>query len=524
MSDRSKIITIGAENNSAGNKRIAKNTFFLYIRLAIVLVISLYTSRVVLRTLGVVDYGIYNVVAGFVSMFSLLSTSLTTAVQRFYNYEKGKLGTAGMQPVFITSIYIQIIIALIVILFAETIGLWYVENKLVYPVERHTAVIVVYQAAIISLLFIIIQIPYSAAIIARERINYYAIVSIIDVVLKLVIAIVTPLFLKDNLVIYGILIACIALVNFLLYFIYSKRNFPELLFKKVFYREKFYEMLKFSGWNAVTGLSSTVMDQGINILMNSFFGPVINAARGIAFQIKSALLGFVMNITTATKPQLTEAYSSGNIQRSKQLMFTASKFLFLSFYIVALPIMWEINYVLHLWLGENVPEYTPIFVLLVLTATFIDILVTPINMLVSAVGDIALFNATCGFLGVSLIPISYLALKNGASPEMVFVLGIMISAITLISAIVIMRYKSPVKIYEYLKEVLLPLLLTVLITIFSPYLFISSLGESFSRFLLVAFVSVTFTIIFSYYVGLNKRERDFILSYAAKLLKRRPKI
>ena len=301
-----------------GNKRIAKNTLFLYIRLAIVLVISLYTSRVVLNTLGVVDYGIYNVVAGFVSMFALLSTSLTNAVRRFYNYEIGKNGTAGMQPIFITSIYIQVIIAVFILVLAETVGLWYINNKLVFPPERYTAVIVVYHAAIISLLFIVLQIPFSAAIIARERINYYAIVGIIDVLMKLVIAIITPYFSADNLIVYGSLLAGISFLDFLLYYIYARKSFPELQYVKQFDKKLFARMLKFSGWNAVNGFSGTVMDQGINLLMNAFFGPVVNAARAIAYQVKGALLGFVTNIITASSPQMTESYSSGNIERANK--------------------------------------------------------------------------------------------------------------------------------------------------------------------------------------------------------------
>lgn len=511
-------------DNNSGNKRIAKNTFLLYIRLVIVLVISLYTSRVVLNTLGVVDYGIYNVVAGFVSMFALLSTSLTNSVQRFYNYEIGKNGVKGMQSVYITSLYIQVIIALVILLIAETVGLWYIKNKLVYPIDRFGAVIVVYQAAIISLLFIVLQIPYSAAIIARERINYYALVSVVDVFLKLLIAMLTPLFSSDNLMVYGCLIAGISLINFLFYYIYSKHSFQELLFKRVFYKEKFYRMLKFSGWSAVNGFSTTVMDQGINILMNSFFGPVVNAARGIAYQIKGALLGFVMNITTAAKPQLTEAHASGNIARSKNLMFTVSKFLFISFYIVALPIIYEINYVLNLWLGDNVPEYTAIFVVLVLITTFIDILVTPINMLVSAVGDIALLNSTCGVLGILLIPISYIALVHGAQPEHVFYLGLLISIITFVSAIIILSIKTTVGIKEYFRNVVLPLGGTVLLTAWIPFIITNVWDVGFLRFVIVFSVSVLTVIVIGFYISLNKQEKTFLLTIIKRYLPKKKQL
>lgn len=500
-----------------GNKRIAKNTFLLYIRLAIVLVISLYTSRVVLNTLGVVDYGIYNVVAGFVSMFGLLSSSLTNSVRRFYNYKIGENGLAGMQSIYITSIYIQLIIAVFILITAETIGLWYINNKLVFPQERYVAVVVVYHVAIVSLLFVVLQIPYSAAIIARERIDYYAIVGIIDVGLKLIIAFITPIFALDNLMVYGFLIAAISFVNFLLYFLYSKREFPELRFKRFYDKNLFVKMLKFSGWNAVLGFSSTVMDQGINLLMNAFFGPIVNAARAIVYQVKGALLGFVMNITTASSPQLTESYSSGNVARANQLMLTVTKLIFLSLYIVALPIMYEIDFVLSLWLGKNVPDYTSVFLIIVLITALVDILVTPISMLVSAVGDIGLLNGTCGVLGLLWIPIAYFSLRNGAQAEQVLLIGLCISILTLASAVVIMQKKTTIRIPQYLQYTLLPLSGTVLLSFFIPYLLQLFFQQGFMRLAIITIVSVAWVLLVGLYVGLNSKERSFVLSYAGKI-------
>ena len=311
------------------NKRIAKNTLYLYIRLVFVLLISLYTSRVVLHALGVVDYGVYNVVAGFVSMLSLLSTSLTNAVQRFYNYEIGKNGREASQKVYISSLYIQIIIAVVILVLAETIGIWYIENKMVYPLERSDAVYVVYQAAVVALLLTVMQIPYTAAIIANERINYYAIIGVLDVVLKLVISLLIAYSSSDRLVIYGILMAAVSVADFIFYFIYAKHQFRELKYKRVFYKDVFTKMLSFSGWHALNGFSQTIKNQGVNMIMNFFLGPAVNAARGISYQIKSALLGFVMNITTAAQPQMIESYSKGDIGRSERLFFSVSKIIYL---------------------------------------------------------------------------------------------------------------------------------------------------------------------------------------------------
>lgn len=504
-------------NNTEDNKRIAKNTLFLYIRLAFVLVISLYTSRVVLRTLGVVDYGIYNVVAGFVSMFALLNTSLTNAAQRFYNYEKGQNGETGVQKVFITTHYIQIIIAVLIFILAETLGLWYVLNKMVYPAERALAVHIVYQASVVALLFVVLQIPYSAAIIAHERINYFAIVGVLDVILKLIVALIVPLFGIDNLSIYGVLIAGIALVDFLLYYVYARKKFVYLRFKKVFYKSTFNEMVKFSGWSAFNSFSQVIRHQGLNLLVNFFFGPVVNAAHGIAYQVKSALLGFVMNITTASQPQIVESYAVGNYDRTKQLMYTVSKFIFLSLYIVALPIMVEADYVLRLWLGNDIPQYTVIFTVLVLITTLIDILNAPISTVVSASGRVGAYNFWTSIIGISVLPIAYVFLKNGANPVSVYLVSLFSSIIMQLVCMIIMQRVTKLQFLDYSKNVLLPMMLVVVITFYIPCFIVREMNGGFLRLLIVLIVSVLAVMLTGYYLGLNKRERTFIVSSVQKV-------
>jgi len=513
-------IDIDKTNNISGNKRIAKNTMFLYIRLVFVLLVSLYTSRVILGTLGVTDYGIYNVVAGFVSMFALLSTSLTNSVQRFYNYEIGKSGNEGMTKVFVTSLYILIIIAIIIVVLGETIGIWYIQNKLNYPEGRVGPVFFVFQSSLLALVFVVLYIPFSAAIIARERIGFYSVVTVIDVILKLVAAIIVPYFGFDNLIVYAILICGISLIDLVLYFTYAKLSFKELCFQKSFDVKLFKQMFRFTGWSAMTGFSSAVMDQGINLIMNFFYGPVVNAARGITFQIKGALLGFVMNITTAVKPQLTESYAAGDIQRSKQLMFATSKFLFLSFFIVVLPLMCEIDFVLRLWLGDNVPEYTNIFVILVLITALVDILVSPISLLMNADGDIALFNSSIAFWGLLYLPIAYVVLKHGAQPEAVFIIGFFISLVMLIVAILIMQHKTDVTAGAYVRGVIKPIFLTVSTSIIIPIGLSKVINGGALRFVVVLLTSFILSIIVGFYMGLNKMERELVRQLVNKVKER----
>lgn len=498
------------------NKTIAKNTIYLYIRLAFVLIVSLYISRVVLNALGVVDYGIYNVVAGFVSMFSLLSSALTNSIQRFYNFEKGKEGLDGFRKVYITSVFIQVIIALLILLLVESIGLWYIENKMVYPPERHDAVVIVFNASIFSLLITVLQIPFSSAIIALEKIQYHAIVGVLDVLLKLAIAFIMASCNTDRLSLYGILMTGVSILNFFLYYIYVKKNFSFLKFRIVFYKQLFIDMLKFTGWYSFNGLSQIVKHQGVNVLVNLFFGPIVNAAHGVAYQVKSALLGFVMNITTASQPQMVESYALGDTQRSIKLMNTISKFMFFSLFIVALPIMLEIDCVLRLWLGEAVPEYANVFVIIVLVTTLVDILCGPQSILINAKGEIATYNIITSVLGLLVIPISFFFLKQGCEPQVVYLIGLCLSLLILFVSSVITKQKIGFESSLYFKEVIMPIILVTIISTILPVLLSFILDESYSRFVIVVVVSVLSVGLCSYFIGLSGGERMFIRNLVKK--------
>jgi len=499
------------------NKRIAKNTLFLYIRNAFSLIVTLYTSRVILIALGVEDYGVYNVVAGFVSMFAFLNTALTSSIQRYYNYENGKNGAQGFQKVYITSIFIQLILAAVALLLIETIGLWYLENKLVIPEARMSAARVIFQLSALSMALVIMQVPYSSAIMAKEKMDYFAIVGIIDVLLKLVIALAVTIIPYDKLVSYGWLLVMVSVFNFFFYFVYSVINFAEIKIKFVFYRELFYSMIKFSGWSALNGFSQIIRHQGINILLNIFFGPVVNAARGISYQVKGALVSFVGNVTTASRPQLVEAYAKGNIDRSIKLMNTTSKICFLLLFVAALPISIEVDFILDIWLKGVVPQHTPFFTILVLASTLIDILQTPVGMMVYATGKIAKYNIASSILSIAILPIAYYALKCGAEPEIVYILSFFISVGIQIVCVYIMSKLTGYSYLNYTKEVILPLTIVVFTSCVIPLVAHFMMQYGVIRFCVVLILSLIITSLTGYYIAMNDNEKEFLKQIVGKV-------
>ena len=503
----------------SNNSRIAKNTLFLYIRMAFVLVVSLYTSRVMLRTLGVVDYGVNNVVAGFISMFSFLNTALSSGVQRFFNYELGKNGESGASKVYNTAIIIQALLAIILIILLETIGLWYVENKMVIPADRMDAARVLYQMAIASMAVVIMQVPFSAAIMAYERMDYYAIVGIIDVLLKLGIVIAIPFIPFDKLVLFGSMSFIIAVINFLFYYSYTKIKFRNLKFKFVVNKDLIGSMLGFSGWHVFGTFSLMMQNQGVNLIINIFFGPAVNAARGVSFQIKSALMGFINNITIAARPQMVQAYAQDNIKRTMNLMYSISKICFIAMYVMVLPICFEIDFILGIWLGKDViPEMTQIFTIWVLTTSMIDILNSLVSMVVHATGKMRTYQIITSLFCLLILPIGYALFKIEAPPVSIFIVTFIITLLNQIISLYILRSLVPFSISQYMKQVAWPIVLVVFASVWVPFLFSHFFHESVLRFFINLFVSFAIIASASYLLALNKSEKEIIREYLVKVI------
>lgn len=498
------------EQHNSGNSRIAKNTMVLYIRMIFVLLVSLYSTRAILNVLGVVDYGIYNVVAGFVSMFAFLNSSMTNTVQRFFNYEIGFSDKGNLNKVYVTSIQIQAILGVLTVVLLEVVGMWYIKTKMVIPVERLTAAIYVFQLSVFSLFLLILQIPFAAAVIAHEKMGFYAVVSMTDAVLKLIIAIVLPFISYDRLIYYGVLMSLISLIDILLYYFYAKRSFREIAYKHLYYKDLFKRMITFSGWNVLDSFAYTMQGQGLNMLMNAFYGPVVNAARGVAYQIQAALSGFTENIAVAFKPQLIESYAKDDHERTKSLMFSMSKLGYIMVYVLSLPISLEVEYILNIWLGGTVPNYTAIFTILVLLNMALGSLNIPISQTVQATGHIQRYQTIRSLIVTSALPLSWLALICGAPAYIIFVILILVNMINQPVSMYLLRKVFKYSYRDYFSRVILPCFLFSVVAPIIPIMIHLIMKESFGRLLLVCIVSVIISLIFVYSIIMTKSEKMFI--------------
>ena len=360
-----------SSETASANKRIAKNSLFLFGRLLFVLAISVYLTRVVLNVLGVEDFGIYNAVCGFVLMFNVVNVALSNGIQRFYNFESGRKGAGAETTVYRASVLMQVSIALLLVLIIEPIGLWFINHKMVIPPERLGAAVIVFHIAVASLVLDMVQVPYFSAITAHEKFNYYALISLFEALLKLLLIVLVVSHASfDRMIVYAIVLFAVKAIVFLSYFIYAKLSFSTLRFKLEFDRELFRSMSGFVGWNMVEMLAWTTEGQGINMLLNVFFGPLVNAARAVASQVQNAIQYFCLSLMMSFRPQIVNSYAEDNLERTKNLFFSLSKFMFVFFYMLSVPFIMDMDFVLKLWLGENIPQYTVAFTTLFLVSMY----------------------------------------------------------------------------------------------------------------------------------------------------------
>ncbi len=507
--------------SSANNSRIAKNTLFLYLRMILVLLVSLFTTRVVLNSLGVVDYGIQNVVAGFVSMFSFLNTSMSNGIQRYYNYTIGKEGANSLTEVFNTALLIQFLLAVILVILLETIGLWYLNNKMVIPDERMETAKWLYQFSVLSLVLVIMQIPYSAAIMAHEHMNYYAYVSLFDVSFKLGFALWLPRVQYDKLFVYGCYGLVAAIISFILYFGYSKKHFKSLHIHYSFHKSLFKDMLSFSGWNVFGTFAYMLKNQGLNVLLNAFFGPVVNAARGVSTMIGSAIQGFQANIVIAFRPQTVQSYAEGNLTRVKNLMFSLSKISYLMLFMLSMPVIIELPYILSIWLGKAVPEHTISFSTLILSIMILSSLNTPLSQVVHATGKMKKYQIGTSLVICAILPIAWLALKLGGKPESVYVVSLILTVINQAVCQVLLKQVFPYSIIDYLKNVLWPCLLVTVVTVILPLIIHFFMPDSFLRLIIVSAISLVSVAFSSYFLVMNKQEKILVMSFVRKIVRKK---
>lgn len=490
------------------NKRIVKNTLMLYVRSVVVLFVALFTSRECLKALGIVDYGLYNVIGGLVAIFSFLNNAMITGTQRFLTFKLGKKDREGFSNVFNTAFHIHAIISLLIILLAETIGWWFFSNKLVIPVERELAAAWIYHLSIISLISLILRVPYQAAIISYEMMDIFAYLSIGETVLKLMIVYCLFICNTDKLVMYGILISVISIFVTLLYYIFCKRKIRGC---SVFFKVNRFvlkEMVGFSSWNLFGSLALMGQNQGINVLLNMFFGPTVNAARAFAYQVNAAVNQFITSFQTASNPQIIKQYASGKVAESLSLMYRVSKFSYFLFFFLAFPLYYLMDSVLALWL-VNVPEHTVEFCRLILIVSAIDLFGYPLSTSIQATGKIRVYQLIVGAMLLLNLPLAYYILKLGGNPESVFIGCAFCSFCTLMCRLIILEKKADLNLVDYVFKVLMPCCcITVLIAV-PAFLLYSYCDIVFYR-IFVVILSYLLFVVCVYTIGLTKSERIVI--------------
>lgn len=496
-------------NTTETNKRIAKNTLLLYFRMLFMMAVSLYTSRVVLNALGVEDFGIYNVVGGVVAMFGFLNSAMSTSTQRYITFELGRNDFKQLNKVFNISISIHAFISIVIFILAETVGLWFLYHKMTIPIERMDAALWAYQGAIASTIVLIMSVPYNATIIAHEKMSAFAYISVLEVVLKLLIVYLLLIGDFDKLKLYAVLMFTVQLIIRFIYGNYCKRHFPEtkILFCKDW--TLFKNMLAFAGWNLWGNCAAIAFTQGVNILLNMFFGPAVNAARGIAVQVQNAVTQFSFNFQTALNPQITKSYATGDYTYMHKLIFRSSKFTFFLLLFLSLPILLETEMILTIWLG-NVPEHTVNFLRLILCVTIIDATANPLMVSAAATGKVKVYQSVVGGILLAILPISYAVLKLGGNPESVFIVHLSICIIAFTVRLFIIRPMIQLSLSQYFKEVIIKCMVVTIISLILPISIQYITNESMTGFLGVCLTCVCSVSVSAYYLGFNQNEKLFI--------------
>ena len=493
---------------SVSNKRIAKNTLMLYFRQILVMLVSLYTVRVVLGILGVEDYGIYNVVGGVILMISFLNRAMTQATQRFLNFAMGKNDAEQVRNVFSVSFIIHILIALLVIVLAETVGLWIFYNLLHIPVGRQTAALVVYHFSVIATVIGIVRIPFDATIIAYEKMSFFAMISIVEVLLKLSIVFLLPIILFDKLIVYAFLIAVVGLVLFFLYKIYCNRIFETVHFRYCKDKKLFRQLAGFSGWSVFGSFAEVSRSHGTNILINIFHGVTVNAAMGIADQVNTAVYNFVSNFQTAFRPQIIKSYAAKEYDSFMKLIFRTSKISFFLLFCFVLPICINADFVLQLWL-KNVPDYSIVFTRLMLIFSLEAALVGPLITSIQATGNIKKYQLVISCFVFANLPVSLLFLWLGFSPEWVLFIKIGLYAAGFVWRLFFLRGLINFPVISFLREVIVPVLI-ITVTSSLITIFLAEFFMIWTKLIFSCIVSTFCITCLTYWIGINTHEKTLL--------------
>lgn len=506
---------------TSDSKRLAKNTAMLYVRTLVVMCVSFFTSRVILASLGVKDFGTYNVIGGFVSMFSLVSGTLVSATQRFLNVELGKKTDSNPNKVFCTAIGIHAGISAVLLLLFETVGLWFLNYKMNIPEGRMLAANVVFQCSMLAFIMNVMYMPFNAVIIAYERMKAFAYISLLDAILRLAIAYSLFLYGSDRLILYAVLHMLEVILLGLLYVIYCKRHFPDTT--KIYLvkdKQAYIRQTSFAGYTFLGSVASILANQGVNVILNLFGGVTVNAARGLAVQVQNAVTKFVNDFMTALNPQITKTYAAGDIDKSMTLVYRGAKYSFFLILALATPIIFKAPYILELWL-KNVPDYTVIFVRLTLAYSMVVVLSNTLITEILATGKIKINAFIIGGLRLTILPLCYLVLKMGSPIYSAYFVLIGIDFLSLFTRLYILKDVCGVAITGYVRHVLLYVILVSAPVMMANYYGIQIFSNSLFGLGIYAIISVFITGVFSFILGMTSKERNyFYVLIQNKILKK----
>ncbi|MBQ2414261.1 MAG: multidrug transporter [Rikenellaceae bacterium] len=499
------------------NKRIARNTLLLYIRMGASMLVSLYTARIVLGTLGEIDYGILNVVTGCVAIFTFLNGALSGSTSRFLTYELGRRNNEQLKRTFSATLFIHIALAIAIVILSETIGLWLLTNKLIIPIERMHAAHWAYQIGIVSMVVSIIQVPYGAAIIAHEKMDIYAYMSIFDVVAKLLLAFAIQIIGGDKMIIWALMTMVVGIIYTTIYITYCNRQFAETCHIKFDKDKNLYKQLfSYSWWDLIGQISGMLQGQGINILLNMFFGPIMNTARAISYQVQGTLTQFANNFMLASRPQIIKLYAADKTDEMMRLVYLSSCMAFYLSFVLTLPLCLELKYVLDLWLGEYPAETIPFTMLILINSLIVNIKSSRVAA-IHATGHIKLTNIVVGIILCSIFPIAYILLQVGFSAISVFVALIAVTFIAEVVAVFVLRKYVKFSVATYWIQVYGRCLLVAACSYLPVYAVHTAMEEGFVRLIAVCAASVVVVGTFVYTIGINQQTRSSLNNFIKQL-------
>ncbi len=504
-------------STTENNKRIAKNTLLLYVRMLVTMAISLYTSRIVLATLGIEDFGIYNVVGGVVAMFGCINGSMASATQRYITFALGKNDATNLKTVFSTALQIHALIAVLIVLLGETVGLWFLYNKMLISADRIDAAFWVLQCSIVSTVILIFSVPYNATIIAHEKMSAFAYISVLEVSLKLIVVYILLAFSVDKLILFAILLLVVQLLICSCYIFYCCKHFGETNYHYVWDSKLFKEMTGFAGWSMFGNISAVLFTQGLNMLLNVFFGPMVNAARAVAVQVQNAIQQFVTNFQMALNPQITKTYAQDEMQEMHQLMYRSARFSFYLLFFLSLPVLLETHFILAVWL-KDVPANTVTFLRIMICTSLIYAIANPMMVANQATGKVKNYQVVCGTILLLILPISYVLLRLGCPAYSVFLVHFVMEFIAQVARMIMLRPLIYIGIMDYFRNIYFRILLVVLASTVLPLIVYLNMPDSVARFFILCLLSAISVLCSAYTLGLSHNERIFIMNKVTSIV------